>query len=364
MVEDWKRVLPQSITRPEQILNNFKVDEETLKDVVAKYPMRVSKYYFDLIEEVDDPIWRQCIPSSSELQDPSGVDDPLNEEGDSPVPGLIHRYPDRVLMCVSNSCATYCRFCTRKRKVGKPVVNLSRNVLLEQIRYVERKTVVRDVLLSGGDPLLLPDEKIEFLLRKLRAIPHVEILRIGSRVPCTFPQRVTPKLCEMLKKYHPLYVNVHFNHPREITEESERACGLLADAGIPLGNQSVLLRGVNDYPEIMKCLIQKLLRIRVRPYYLFQMDLVKGTYHFRTRVETGIKIIESLVGYTSGLGVPRYVIDVPGGGGKIPIPSNYVLSIEEDKVVLRNYEGKIFIYPQIPLEKEVAPLKPVPAHMD
>jgi len=168
----------------------------------------------------------------------------------------------------------------------------------------------------------------------------------------------------MLKKYHPLYVNVHFNHPREITEESERACGLLADAGIPLGNQSVLLRGVNDYPEIMKCLIQKLLRIRVRPYYLFQMDLVKGTYHFRTRVETGIKIIESLVGYTSGLGVPRYVIDVPGGGGKIPIPSNYVLSIEEDKVVLRNYEGKIFIYPQIPLEKEVAPLKPVPAHMD
>jgi len=352
MGEAWERILWHSITRPEQILTKFKVDLDCLKAVVSKYPMRISRYYFDLIEDVDDPIWRQCIPNPQELQDPYGSEDPLNEEADSPVPGLVHRYPDRILMCVSNTCPTYCRFCTRKRNVGKPFVNSSGNALLEQMRYVQNNPVIRDVLLSGGDPLMLPDQRIDFLLEKLRCVPHVEIIRMGSRVPCTLPQRVTPKLCNMLKKYHPLYVNVHFNHPREITDESERACGLLADAGIPLGNQSVLLRGVNDDPRVMKNLVQKLLRIRVRPYYLFQMDLVKGTYHFRTRVETGIKIIESLIGYTSGLAVPRYVIDAPGGGGKIPIPSRYVLSIEKDKVVLRNYEGKMFIYPQIPMTEE------------
>jgi len=358
MVEDWKQILRESIIRPEQILERFKIPVEPLRAVVAKYPMRVSKYYFDLIEEVDDPIWKQCIPSPFELEDPHGSEDPLNEEGDSPVPGLIHRYPDRVLMCVSNSCAMYCRFCTRKRQVGRPVVNLSKDVLLEQIKYVEKTLGIRDVLLSGGDPLMLPDEKIKFLLRKLRAISHVEILRIGSRIPCTLPQRITPKLCDILKENHPLYVNVHFNHPREITEESERACGLLADAGIPLGNQSVLLRGVNDDPEVMKNLVQKLIRIRVKPYYLFQMDLVKGTYHFRTRIETGLKIIESLIGYTSGFAVPRYVIDAPGGGGKIPVQPDYLLGIQEDKIILRNYEGKVYTYPQIPQEKEnVAPLK-------
>lgn len=363
MAEGWKRLLTQSITRPEQIQNKFKIDVESLKSVVAKYPMLVSKYYFGLIEKVDDPVWKQCIPSALELQDSFGVEDPLNEEGDSPVPGLVHRYPDRVLMCVSNICATYCRFCTRKRRVGKPVLNLSRDTLLEQIRYIEGKTAVRDVLLSGGDPLMLEDETIEFLLKKLRAIPHIEILRIGSRVPCTFPQRITPKLCKVLKKYHPLYVNVHFNHPLEITEESKRACGLLADAGIPLGNQSVLLKDVNDDPEVMKNLVQKLLRIRVRPYYLFQMDLVKGTYHFRTRVETGIKIIESLVGHTSGLAVPRYVIDAPNGGGKIPIQPNCILSIGKNSVLLRNYEGKTYSYPQVTLERERTPLE-VPAYID
>ncbi|MEM3693089.1 MAG: KamA family radical SAM protein [Candidatus Bathyarchaeia archaeon] len=352
MVEVWERILKQSITRPEQILAKFKIDVEPLKPVVARYPMRVSKYYFDLIEEIEDPIWKQCIPSPLELQDASGIDDPLNEEGDSPVPGLVHRYPDRVLMCVSNVCATYCRFCSRKRRVGKPLINLSKDILMEQIRYVRENPAIRDVLLSGGDPFMLPDEEIELLLRELRAIPHVEILRIGSRVPCTLPQRITPRLCSILKKYHPLYVNVHFNHPREITEESAMACGLLADAGIPLGNQSVLLKGVNDDPEVMKALVQRLLRIRVRPYYLFQMDLVKGTYHFRTRVETGIKIIEALIGHTSGLAVPRYVIDAPGGGGKVPIQPDYVLGIQEDRVILRNYEGKLFYYPQIPLRAE------------
>ncbi len=364
MVEDWKQILKESITTPDQLLRKFEVDVHPLKAVVARYPMRVSKYYFDLIEEVDDPIWKQCIPSPLELQDPHGSDDPLNEEGDSPTQGLIHRYPDRVLMCVSNSCAMYCRFCTRKRQVGKPTVNLSTQVLLEQIKYVEKNPGIRDVLLSGGDPLMLPDEKIKFLLKRLRAIPHVEILRIGSRVPCTLPQRITPELCNILKEHHPLYVNVHFNHPREITEESERACGLLADSGIPLGNQSVLLRGVNDNPEVMKSLVHKLLRVRVKPYYLFQMDLVKGTYHFRTRVETGLKIIQSLVGYTSGFAVPRYVIDAPGGGGKVPVQPDHLLSVQEDKVVLRNYEGKVYTYPQIPQEeKRIAPLK-VPVKVD
>jgi lysine 2,3-aminomutase len=352
MVEEWKQIIAQSITKPEQIRHRFNVDVENLKTVVSKYPMRISKYYFDLIEEVDDPIWKQCVPSPLELQDPYGFDDPLNEEEQSPVPGLVHRYPDRVLMCVSNSCATYCRFCTRKRKVGNPVVTYSQERLLEQIQYVENTPAIRDVLLSGGDPFLLSDERIEFLLQKLRAIPHVEVLRIGSRVPCVLPQRITPKLCSILKKYHPLYVNVHFNHPLEITEDSSRACGLLADAGIPLTSQSVLLRGVNDDPTVMKNLVQKLLTIRVRPYYIFQIDLVRGTYHFRTQVETGLNILASLIGHTSGLAVPRYVIDSPGGGGKIPIQPNYIQSIDEDKIVLRNYEGKTYVYPQIPLTEK------------
>jgi len=360
MVEDWKNSLFESITRPHQILEKFSVDAKALNNVVAKYPMKVSRYYFNLIEEVGDPIWKQCIPNPLELQDPYGTDDPLNEEGDSPTTGLVHRYPDRVLMCISNSCAMYCRFCTRKRRVGLPLIDLSKAVLLEQIRYIQRTPAIRDVLLSGGDPLMLPDDTIEFLLEKIRAIPHVEILRIGTRVPCTLPQRITPQLCNILKKYHPLYVNVHFNHPREITEESSRACGLLADAGIPLGNQSVLLKGVNDDSETMKNLVQKLLKIRVKPYYLFQMDLVKGTYHFRTRVETGLKIIEDLTGYTSGFAVPRYVIDAPGGGGKIPILPRYLVSIEENQVVMKNYQGKQYTYPQIPKEKPVLSPMEVP----
>jgi lysine 2,3-aminomutase len=348
MAEEWERLLSQSITEPEQIAGRFEIDIEALRAVTAIYPMRISKYYFDLIEEVGDPIWKQCVPSPLELQDPYGFDDPLNEEGQSPVPGLIHRYPDRVLMAVSNSCATYCRFCTRKRRVGRQEVELSRAVIAEQIRYIERHPSIRDVIISGGDPLMLPDAEIERILRRLRAIPHVEILRIGSRIPVTLPQRVTPKLAKMLKKYHPLYINVHFNHPREITEESERACGLLADAGIPLGNQSVLLKGVNDDPAIMKDLVQKLLRIRVRPYYLFQMDLVKGTHHFRTEVEVGIKILEALIGHTSGLAVPRYVIDAPGGGGKIPIQPEYVLRADGDSLIMRNYKGEIYSYPKAP----------------
>ncbi|MFH0897299.1 MAG: KamA family radical SAM protein [Candidatus Bathyarchaeota archaeon] len=353
MMEEWKKILAQSINTPEQVHQKFKVGVESLKAVVSEYPMRISKYYFDLIEEIGDPIWKQCIPSPLELQDYYGFKDPLNEEVQSRTPGLIHRYPDRVLMCVSNNCATYCRFCTRKRKVGNPDINYSCDDLLKQVQYIKKTPTIRDVLLSGGDPFMLADEGIEPILKKLRAIPHVDVLRIGSRVPCTLPQRITPKLCNMLKKYHPIYVNVHFNHPREVTAESERACGLLADAGIPLGSQSVLLRGVNDNPEVMKSLFQELLKIRVRPYYLFQMDLVRGTYHFRTRVETGIKIMESLIGHTSGLAVPRYVIDSPGGGGKIPIQPDYIQSVKENEIILKNYEGKTIVYPQTPLSEEV-----------
>ena len=357
MSEDWKQILKQSITRPEQVWNKFKVDVQSMKAVVSRYPMKISPYYFGLIEEVNDPIWKQCIPSPMELDDSNGLDDPLNEEIQRPVYGLVHRYPDRVLMCISNKCSTYCRFCTRKRKVGNSDVYYSHDKLLAQHHYVKNTSCIRDVLLSGGDPLVLSDEQIEFVLKKLRAIPHVEILRIGSRVPCTLPQRITPKLCNKLQKYHPLYVNIHFNHPREITEESMRACGLLADAGIPLGSQSVLLKGVNDDPPVMKSLVQKLLAIRVRPYYIFQMDTVKGTSHFRTRVETGINIIDALIGHTSGLAVPRYIIDSPGGGGKIPIQPNYIQTIDADTVLLKNYEGKTFQYPQVPLDENVIHMK-------
>jgi len=355
MDEDWKQLLKQGITSPKQVNKKFKVDVEELNSVVEQYPMMISKYFYDLIDEVDDPIWKQCVPDIKELQDPYGSDDPLDEEGQSHAPGLVHRYPDRALMCVSNSCATYCRFCTRKRRVGISYNNFTNDDLLKQLEYLKKTPSIRDVVVSGGDPFLLSDEKIELILKKLRTIPHIEIIRIGSRIPCTLPQRITPQLCDMLKKYHPIYLNIHFNHPKEITEESARACGLLADAGIPLGSQSVLLKGVNDDPETMKKLVQKLLKIRVKPYYLFQMDLVKGTYHFRTRVETGINIIDNLVGYTSGLGVPRYVIDSPGGGGKIPIQPDYIQSIEDDKVVMRNYEGKIYVYPLIP-KKEIPTL--------
>ena len=352
MDENWKSILAQSVTRPEQIREKFNVDIDSLKKVASKYPMKISRYYFNLIDEVDDPLWKQCVPSVDELVDPQGIGDPLNEEGQSPVPGLVHRYPDRILMCISNDCAMYCRFCTRKRKVGNSEIGYSEDNLLRQIQYVRKTSTIRDVLLSGGDPLLLSDDRIEFLLKKIRAIPHVEIIRIGSRVPCTFPQRITEELCDMLKKYHPLYMNLHFNHPKEITEESRRACGLLADAGIPLGSQSVLLKDVNDDSRTIKDLMQGLLAMRVRPYYLFQMDSVKGTYHFRTRVETGVKIMESLIGYTSGLAIPRYVIDSPGGGGKIPIQPNYVERMSEDEVVLRNYEGRCYTYQQIPQIQE------------
>jgi lysine 2,3-aminomutase len=341
----WKNLIKNSITRPEQ-LDKLLTDDEIseINRVIQKYPMRVNPYYLNLIRYRNDPIWKQCIPDINELIDIEGLEDPLCEERDSPVPGLTHRYPDRVLLLISSQCAMYCRFCTRKRKVGTEKLTISLPQILKGIRYIEEHPEVRDVILSGGDPLLLCDEKLDFILSRLRAIPHLEIIRIGTRVPCTLPQRITKNLCRILRKYPPLYINTHFNHPWEITKESKKACEALADSGIPLGNQSVLLKGINDNPDIFKELNQKLLSIRVKPYYIFQADYVQGSNHFRTPAEVGLKIIENLRGHTSGLAVPHYVIDVPGGGGKISIIPNPIVDSTKDKILLKNYEGKIFEY--------------------
>lgn len=323
----------------------FHLREEEIRQIERvrrKYSMKVSKYYLSLIQEKNDPIWRQCIPGIEELQDNVNEEDPLHEEKYSPVPFLVHRYPDRVLLLVSNKCAVYCRFCTRKRKVGK-TADITQEQILNAIGYIRQHSEVRDVILSGGDPLMLKESEIEFILQNLREIPHVEIIRIGTRIPCTLPQRITKRLCNMLKKYHPVYLNLHFEHPREITPESRRACGMLADAGIPLGNQCVLLKGVNDDTGTLKELFHKLASIRVKPYYLYQADQVKGTEHFRTSVQKGLEIMERMHGHTSGLCVPHYVIDAYGGG-KVPVLPDYIKFKNKERLILRNFEGRFVEY--------------------
>jgi lysine 2,3-aminomutase len=323
-----------------------------------KLAMAITPHYFNLIDRVDPncPIRRQVIPRIEEtLDDPAEMADPCGEDSHMPVPGLVHRYPDRVLFLVTDRCASYCRYCTRSRVVSGVGEQELHTEFEAAFRYLEEHTEVRDVLLSGGDALLLSDNKLEGILRRLRAIPHIEFLRIGSRVPIFLPQRITPELCEMLRKYHPLWLSVHTNHPRELTTEVRAALGRLADAGIPLGNQSVLLRGVNDNPDVMRSLLHKLLMCRVRPYYLYQCDLIKGSSHLRTSVAAGIEIIESLRGHTTGYAVPQFVIDAPGGGGKVPLNPDYVLQRDERRVLIRNYEGEAFEYPE-PRE-----IKPSPA---
>ncbi|MFH1623880.1 MAG: KamA family radical SAM protein [Pseudomonadota bacterium] len=342
--DSWRGLLARSVTDPVDLGRKLSIDPTTIHDVVRRYPLRINPYYLGLIKESNDPIWLQAVPDLRELHDPVGLEDPLKEEEQSPIPNIIHRYPDRVLFLVSSQCAMYCRFCTRKRKVGQSLT-VTEETVASGIEYIGRHREVRDVLLSGGDPLLLPDRRIEWILRALRQIPHVEIIRIGTRVPCTLPQRITTRLVNMLKKYHPLYINTHFNHPLEITSEAAEACGRLADGGIPLGCQTVLLRGVNDDVATMKELMQGLLRIRVRPYYLYQADLTRGTAHFRTHIDKGIEIMEALRGYTSGLCVPTFVVDLPGGGGKTPILPNYLLGWEKDTLVLRNYKNNVYVYP-------------------
>lgn len=322
-------------------------EEEGVKKTLETLRMAVTPYYFSLMDNNDPncPVRKQAIPSIKEIhQAEADLLDPLHEDEDSPVPGLTHRYPDRVLLLITDMCSMYCRHCTRRRFAGASDDAMPMDRIDKAIEYIAKTPQVRDVLLSGGDALLVSDETLEYIISKLRAIPHVEIVRIGSRTPVVLPQRITPELVEMLKKYHPIWLNTHFNHPKEVTPESKKACELLANAGIPLGNQSVLLRGINDCVHVMKKLVHELVKMRVRPYYIYQCDLSMGLEHFRTPVSKGIEIIEGLRGHTSGYCVPTFVVDAPGGGGKTPVMPQYVISQAPHKVVLRNFEGVITTY--------------------
>lgn len=331
----------------EKVVALTEVEREQIQQCLGKFTMEITPYYAALMDPGDPncPVRMQSVPRIAEMHDdPSDMSDPLHEDVDSPVPGLTHRYPDRVLLLVTNICAMNCRHCTRRRLVGDEDVDMPEDNVAAAIDYIRDTPTVRDVLLSGGDPLVLTDDRLRSILRRLREIPHVEIIRIGTRMPVVLPQRITDGLVNMLKQFDPLWVNVHFNHPKEITAEAKAACAKLADAGIPLGNQSVLLRGVNDDPVVMKKLVHKLMTVRVRPYYIYQCDLSLGISHFRTSVAKGIEIIESLRGHTTGLAVPTFVVDAPGGGGKIPVMPNYLISMAEGTAVLRNYEGVITTY--------------------
>ena len=315
----------------------------------TKLALGITPYFFNLIDPADEncPIRRQVVPRIEETSTAAWeLSDPCGEDGHSPVPGLVHRYPDRVLFLVTDRCASYCRYCTRSRLVSNASGYDFHPEFDKQIAYIAAHPEIRDVLLSGGDPLLFSDEKLEDLLTRLRTIPHVEFLRIGTRIPIFLPQRITPELCAMLKQFHPLFISVHSNHLRELTTEVRDALGLLADAGIPLGNQSVLLKHVNDDVTVMKALVQKLLMCRVKPYYVYQCDLIAGSAHLRASVRKGLEIMKALRGHTTGYAVPQYVIDAPGGGGKVPVNPEYVLSRNADRVVIRNFEGKVFEYPE------------------
>lgn len=350
---DWKWQLRHAVTDIETFERLLQIEFDRdqrlkLQRTIGKFPLSITPYYLSLID-IDnlenDPIFRQSFPDPAELRIASeDMTDPLAEDRDSPVPSITHRYPDRVLFLVSNTCAMYCRHCTRKRRVGDENQGFAKQLIEQGLDYIRRTPQIRDVLLSGGDPLLLSNERLDWILGELRAIDHVEIIRIGSRTPAVLPFRITDELVAMLKRHHPLWINTHFNHPREITESSRGALARLADAGIPLGNQSVLLAGINDCPRIMRALVHRLVENRVRPYYLYQCDLSEGLTHLRTPIGKGIEIIESLIGHTSGFAVPTYVIDAPGGGGKIPVMPTYLISWSTHKVILRNYEGVITSY--------------------
>jgi lysine 2,3-aminomutase len=340
----WKEILSASVCAPEALPAHVEVDRAAVREVSARYPMRINPYYLGLVQSKGDPIYRQCVPDRREIADEAGYEDPLNEEGLSPVPGITHRYPDRVLFLVSSRCAVYCRFCNRKRKVGKPGM-VTGETILAGLEYIRQHREVRDVLLSGGDPLLLDNQVLSKILQEVRAIPHVEIIRIGSRAPCTLPQRITPQLAKLLKRFHPLYVQTHFNHPSEITDEAALACERLSDAGIPVGCQTVLLKGVNDGPGIMQSLMRKLVAVRVRPYYLFQADLARGTSHFWTPLSRGLDIMDAMHGHISGLCVPHFAIDLPGGGGKVRLVPERVVGVEGDDLLVKSHVGRIFRYP-------------------
>jgi lysine 2,3-aminomutase len=372
---DYKRIPLYKDVSPEdwgdwhwQMRNNIR-DVETLSkvlplsdkekgeigEVLSTFRMAITPYYASLIDPGNPvcPVRLQAVPRIPETYpSESDQDDPLHEDVDSPVPGLTHRYPDRALLLITKVCSMNCRHCTRRRMVGQEDLDLPPANVDEAIKYIAATPVIRDVLISGGDPLILADGRLESILAKIRAIPHVEIIRIGTRTPVVMPMRITDALVDMLSRYQPLYVNTHFNHPKEITAEAREACRKLADAGLPLGNQSVLLRDINDCPALMKKLVQKLLAVRVKPYYIYQCDLSRGIGHFRTTVSKGIEIIENLRGHTSGLAVPTFVVDAPGGGGKTPVMPSYLITSNEKRVILRNYEGVITAYEEPEFYKE------------
>ncbi|EGK10416.1 L-lysine 2,3-aminomutase [Desmospora sp. 8437] len=349
---DWLWQLTHTIRKLDDLKQVINLKENEVGGVGISHqtiPLNITPYYALQMDTEDPscPIRMQSVPLSTELEQTKyDMEDPLLEDTDSPVPGLTHRYPDRVLFLITNQCSMYCRYCTRRRFSGQIGMGVPKKQMDACIDYIRSNPQVRDVLLSGGDGLLVNDRIIEYLLKNLREIPHVEIIRIGTRAPVVFPQRITEDLCNILKKYHPVWLNTHFNHPKEITPEAKRACEMLADAGVPLGNQAVILAGINDCPHIMKKLNHELVKIRVRPYYIYQCDLSEGIGHFRAPVSKGLEIMEYLRGHTSGYAVPTFVVDAPGGGGKIPVAPNYVISQSSQKTVLRNFEGVITSYPE------------------
>ncbi len=344
METNWKDILSKGIHTYGDLEGFIGPYFKVQPKVIENFPVRINKYFLTLIKEPLDPLWRQVIPSDEELDGTHGCLDPLDEESNSPVPFLIHRYENRVVLLVSTQCGVYCRFCNRRRFVGKTIAP-SKDRLEQAISYIKKRPEINDVLISGGDPLILDDYELLNIIENIRSIDHVKVIRIGTRLPCVLPQRITRELAKSLGSFKPIFINIHFNHPAEITREVEEACGLLADHGIPLGSQTVLLKGVNDNPEVLKELFFRLLTIRVRPYYLFQMDMVMGTRHFWTPIREGIRIMEEIYGHVSGLCVPHYAFDLPQGGGKVLLTPNYVKAWEEDAVVIRNYLGANFVVP-------------------
>lgn len=347
---DWKWQLANRVTTIEQLHQVIDIDDDEAAKVsrsLGKLRMAITPYYASLMDPKDPtcPVRMQAVPTEYETKiAKADLHDPLHEDVDSPVPGLTHRYPDRGLLLITDQCSMYCRHCTRRRHAGETDKSYGVEQIKKGIEYIRNTPSFRDVLLSGGDPLTVDDDRLEWVISELRKIPHVDFVRLGSRMPVVCPQRITEKLCNMLRKYHPMWLNTHFNHPKEVTPESTRACAMLADAGIPLGNQSVLLKGVNDCPYLFRELNQQLLKIRVNPYYIYQCDLSEGIEHFRTSVGKGIQIIEYLRGHTTGMAQPLFIVDAPGGGGKIPVGPNYVLSQSDRKLILRNYEGVLTVY--------------------
>jgi lysine 2,3-aminomutase len=348
---NWKWQLSHRIKNADDLSKVISLSEQEKSDItkcLEQFRMAITPYYASLInpDDKNDPLRRQSVPTIEEtFYCSNDLADPLNEEADSPVPHIVHRYPDRVLFLVTYVCSMYCRHCTRRRVVGEEDRIVTKKELKPALDYIRSHEEIRDVLISGGDPLVMDTDKLEFIISGLRSIPHVDIIRIGTRVPVVLPMRITTELLDMLKKYQPVWINTHFNHPNEITPNAEKACAAIVDAGIPLGNQSVLLKGINDNAEVMKKLLLQLVHMRVRPYYLYQCDLSQGISHFRTNVDTGIDIMHQLTGNISGYAVPKYVIDAPHGGGKVPINYNYVISKDDKEVIMENYKGDIYKYP-------------------